>query len=127
MTKLSELISNNFSLSPTNYNTISNGNAERIKLKDLLDRPLEKKDNGSDVGFSAYLSQGMLFTPAPARPTQRTDFAGSYSCILKLRTRMPTGASDSATNLYLSPKTLSINGLIGFNLKTSFIIFSPTN
>ena len=77
MTKLSELISNNFSLSPTNYNTISNGNAERIKLKDLLDRPLEKKDNGSDVGFSAYLSQSdyyfmraksldsKFFTPMP--------------------------------------------------------------
>lgn len=57
MTKLSEIVSNNYSLSPSNYNTISDGNAERIKLKDLLDRPLEKSDNGSDVGFSAYLSQ----------------------------------------------------------------------
>ena len=57
MTKLSEIVSNNYSLSPSNYNIINGGTADRIKLKDLLDRPLEKIDNGSDVGFSAYLSQ----------------------------------------------------------------------
>lgn len=51
MTKLSEIVSNNYSLSPSNYNTINGGNADRIKLKDLLDRSLEKIDNGSDVGF----------------------------------------------------------------------------
>ena len=77
MTKLSEIVSNNYSLSPSNYNTINGGNADRIKLKDLLDRSLEKIDNGSDVGFSAYLSQSdyyfmraksldsKFFTPMP--------------------------------------------------------------
>lgn len=77
MPKLSEIISNNYSLSPSNYNIINEGKAERVKLKDLLDRPLEKKDNGSDVGFSAYLSQSdcyfmraksldsKFFTPMP--------------------------------------------------------------
>lgn len=61
MTRLSEIIFNNYSLSPSNYNTISCGSAERIKLKDLLDRTLEKSDNGSDVGFSAYLSQSNYY------------------------------------------------------------------
>ena len=61
MTRLSEIVAHNYSLSSSNYNIIESGNAERIKLKYLLDRPLEKNDNGSDVGFSAYLSQSNYY------------------------------------------------------------------
>ncbi len=57
MAKLSEIIANNYSLSPSNYNTIISGKSKRIKLKYLLDRPLEKSDNGTDVGVSSYLQK----------------------------------------------------------------------
>jgi hypothetical protein len=41
-------------------------------------------------------STGMLFTPAPARPTALSDFGISMSCILNERSRMPSGSFMSA-------------------------------
>ena len=48
------------------------------------------------------LSTGILFTPAPARPTALRLFGISMSCILKERSRIPSGSFMSADTWNLS-------------------------
>ena len=73
MAKLSDLINNNYSLSPSSYGELYVGKTERIKLKFLLDRELDNSDKGYEIGNSAYVTNSSKFFMR-AKALQRNSF-----------------------------------------------------
>lgn len=55
MIKFNDIIKNKFILSPHQLQLMEYSNKNCFKLKDLSERPLQKNDNGIDVGSSNYM------------------------------------------------------------------------